>query len=84
MRRLIPVLILAFLAAVSVTFAAAKTYQFTGTVKTVDGGGTFSVQKSASETWTFSTDSGTKGTPKVGDKVTVTYTMVATSIDVKK
>lgn len=82
MRRLIPVLIFALLAAVSVTFAAAKTYQFTGTVMTVDGA-TFSVKKSATETWTFSTDASTKGTPKVGDKVTVTYTMVATSIDKK-
>jgi hypothetical protein len=83
MRRFLPVLIFALLAAVSVTFAAAKTYQYTGTVKTVDGG-TFSVQKSATDTSTFSIDSSTKGTPKVGDKVTVIYTMVASSIDVKK
>ena len=52
--------------------AAAKSYQFTGVVKTVDAG-TFTVQKSASETWEFSTDASTKGTPKVGDKVTVQY-----------
>ena len=62
--------------------AAAKSYQFTGVVKTVDAG-TFTVQKSASETWEFSTDASTKGTPKVGDKVTVQYRMIATSIDSK-
>lgn len=84
MRRIVPAFVLiALLAAASVSFAAPKTYQYTGTVKTVDSG-TFSVQKSATDTWTFSTDSATTGTPKVGDKVTVTYRMVATSIDVKK
>ena len=62
--------------------AAAKSYQFTGVVKTVDAG-TFTVQKSPSETWEFSTDASTKGTPKVGDKVTVQYRMIATSIDSK-
>ncbi len=62
--------------------AAAKSYQFTGIVKSVEGT-TFSVQKSATETWEFSTDASTKGAPKVGDKVTVQYRMVATSIDSK-
>ena len=64
------------------TAAAAKSYQFTGVVKTVESG-TFTVQKSASETWEFSTDASTKGTPKVGDKVTVRSRMIATSIDSK-
>ncbi|MGE5813744.1 MAG: hypothetical protein ACM36C_04585 [Acidobacteriota bacterium] len=62
--------------------AAPKTYQFTGTVKTVEGS-TFTVEKSANETWTFSMDASTKGTAKVGDKVTVHYTMVATEIESK-
>jgi hypothetical protein len=62
--------------------AAAKAYQFTGTVKTVTGT-TFTVQKSATETWEFSTDKDTKGAPKVGDKVTVYYRMIATEIEVK-
>ena len=62
--------------------AATKTYQFTGVVKTADGG-TLVVEKSAKETWTFARDKDTKGTAKVGDKVTVTYTMTATSIEVK-
>jgi hypothetical protein len=64
------------------TIAAAKTYQFTGTVMTVTGT-TFTVEKNAKETWEFSTDKDTKGTPKVGDKVTVSYKMIATDIEVK-
>ena len=62
--------------------AATKTYQFTGAVKSNDGG-TLVVEKSAKETWTFSTDASTKGTAKVGDKVTVYYKMVATEIESK-
>jgi hypothetical protein len=62
--------------------AAAKSYQFTGTVKSVEGN-TFTVEKSAKETWTFETAGDTKGTPKVGEKVTVQYKMVATSIESK-
>ena len=64
-------------------YAAAKSYQFTGTVKAADGG-TLTVEKSAKETWIFEVPSGTKGgTPKVGDKVTVYYKMVATEIESK-
>ena len=62
--------------------AAAKSYQFTGVVKTVTGS-TFTVEKSATETWEFSTDKDTKGAPKVGDKVTVYYKMIATEIEAK-
>ena len=62
--------------------AAAKSYQFTGTVESNDGG-ILTVKKSATETWTFSTDAGTKGTAKAGDKVTVYYKMVATEIEAK-
>lgn len=62
--------------------AADKSYQFTGTVKSVEPG-TFTVEKNAKETWTFSTDASTKGTPKVGDKVTVYYKMIATEIEAK-
>ncbi len=62
--------------------AAAKAYQFTGTVTSNDGG-TLTVEKTAKETWTFSTDKDTKGTAKVGDKVTVYYKMVATEIEAK-
>jgi hypothetical protein len=77
------VLMVAVLAvAIAAINAAAKSYQFTGTVKTVTGT-TFTVEKSATETWEFSTDKDTKGAPKLGDKVTVYYKMIATEIEVK-
>ena len=63
-------------------FAAAKSYQFTGTVKAADAG-TLTVEKSAKETWQFEVSKDTKGTPKVGDKVTVYYKMVATEVESK-
>lgn len=63
-------------------YAAAKSYQFTGTVKTVQGS-TFTVEKTPKEVWEFSTEAATKGTPKVGDKVTVYYKMVATEVEAK-
>ncbi len=62
--------------------AASKTYQFTGTVKAADAS-TLTVEKSAKETWTFDTSKDTKGTAKIGDRVTVYYTMVATQIETK-
>lgn len=76
----IAIAVLAFFVGAS---AATKTYQFTGVVKTVDAS-TFTVEKSAKETWTFEKSADTKGAPKVGDKVTVIYKMVATSIETKK
>ena len=85
MRR---VLIAAFVLALLVTafvaggYAAAKSYQFSGVVKAVDGG-SLTVEKSAKETWQFEVSKDTKGTPKVGDKVTVYYKMVATEIEAK-
>lgn len=63
-------------------YAAAKSYQFTGVVKAV-AGGSLTVEKSAKETWQFEVSKDTKGTPKVGDKVTVNYRMVATDIETK-
>ena len=62
--------------------AAGKSYQFTGSVTAADAG-TLTVTKSPKEVWTFSTDKDTKGTAKVGDKVTVYYNMVATQIEAK-
>ena len=63
-------------------FAAAKTYQFTGIVKS-DDGKTVAVEKSAKETWVFEKTSDTKGTAKVCDKVTVHYKMVVTEFEAK-
>ena len=79
--RKITAMLLALVALLTITaYAAAKTYQFTGVVKTAHGD-TFTVQKSPTETWEFSKDAATKGTVKVGDKVTVHYRMVATDIE---
>ena len=81
-RTLIACAVLACVISTAIALAAPKTYQYTGIVKAADKE-TFTVEKSASDTSTFSIDAGTKGTPKVGDKVTVTYRMVATNIEVK-
>lgn len=80
MRRITVVLLILVAIFTVGAYAAAKSYQFTGIVKTVQGD-TFTVQKSASETWEFSKDASTKGTLKVGDKVTVHYKMIATEIE---
>ena len=67
MRKITLVLVILVAALTVSAYAAAKSYQFTGVVKTVQGD-TFTVQKSASETWEFS-------------KVTVHYKMIATEIE---
>jgi len=86
MRRILTAV---FLVAVMVAalvvggFAAAKSYQFTGTVKAADAG-SVTVEKNAKETWQFDVPKDVKGAaPKVGDKVTVYYKMVATEIESK-
>jgi hypothetical protein len=62
-------------------YADAKSYQFTGLVKAVDSG-ILTVEKTAKETWQFELGKETKGaTPKIGDRVTVHYRMVATEIE---
>lgn len=76
------VTIVLFLTFIAGGYAATKAYQFTGTVKTVDGS-TLTVEKTAKETWTFDTSKDTKGTARVGDKVTVYYKMVATEVEAK-
>jgi hypothetical protein len=63
-------------------FAAAESYQFTGTVKAADAG-TLTVEKNAKETWQFEMPKDVKGSAKVGDKVTVYYKMVATEVEAK-
>ena len=80
MRKIAAVLFVLVAILTITAYAAAKSYQFTGVVKTVQGD-TFTVQKSASETWEFTKDASTKGTPKVGDKVTVHYKMIATDVE---
>jgi hypothetical protein len=80
MRKIAAVLFVLVAVLTITAYAAAKSYQFTGVVKTVQGD-TFTVQKSPSETWEFTKDASTKGTPKVGDKVTVHYKMIATDVE---
>jgi hypothetical protein len=80
MRRIGAALVVLVAILTLTAYAAAKTYQFTGVVKTVQGD-TFTVQKSAIETWEFSKDAATKGTVTVGDRVTVHYRMIATDIE---
>ena len=85
MRRILIIgFVLALLLAAFVAggYAAAKSYQFSGVVKAADAG-SVTVEKSAKETWQFEVSKDTKGTPKVGDKVTVYYKMVATEIEAK-
>jgi hypothetical protein len=85
MKRVIFAVLLFALVAVAFgagSYAAGKSYQFTGVVKTVDAG-SMTVEKSAKETWQFDVSKDTKGTAKVGDKVTVYYTMSATQIEAK-
>ncbi|HEX3645326.1 MAG TPA: hypothetical protein VHT95_06945 [Vicinamibacterales bacterium] len=85
MRRILItafVVVLLVSAFVAGGYAAVKSYQFTGIVKAADAG-TLTVEKSAKEVWQFELSKDTKGTPKVGDKVTVMYKMVATDIESK-
>ena len=73
----------ASLALSSAAFAGAKTYQVTGPVLEVNDS-MIAVQK-GKDRWEINRDSNTKvtGDVKVGDKVTVTYTMSATDVEVK-
>jgi len=83
-RTLIALFVLALLVSAFAAggYAAAKSYQFTGVVKASDAG-SLTVEKSAKETWQFDIGKDTKGTAKVGDKVTVYYKMVATEVESK-
>jgi hypothetical protein len=73
----------ASLALSSTAFAGAKTYQVTGPVLEVNDS-MIAVQK-GKDRWEVNRDANTKvtGDVKVGDKVTVTYTMTATDVEVK-
>ena len=85
MKRAVLALVVVVLVAVAFVaggYAAVKAYQFTGVVKAADSS-SVTVEKSAKETWQFEVSKDTKGSPKVGDKVTVYYKMVATEIESK-
>jgi hypothetical protein len=77
----IAIVILFVLALAAGGYASAKSYQFTGVVKAVDSN-SLTVEKSAKETWQFELTKDTKGaTPKVGDRVTISYRMAASQIE---
>jgi hypothetical protein len=62
-------------------YASAKSYQFTGVVKSIDSN-RLTVEKSAKETWQFELGKDTKGaTPKIGHRVTISYRMTAIEIE---
>lgn len=71
------------LALSSLALAAGKTYQVTGPVLEVNDS-MIAVQK-GKDRWEIARDSSTKvtGELKVGAKVTITYTMSATDVEVK-
>jgi len=73
----------ASLAASSVAFAGAKTYDVTGPVLEVND--SMIVVQKGKDRWEINRDANTKvtGDVKVGDKVHVTYTMSATDVEVK-
>jgi sulfite reductase alpha subunit-like flavoprotein len=75
------IVILFVLALAAGGYASAKSYQFTGVVKAVDSN-SLTVEKSAKETWQFELTKDTKGaTPKIGDRVTISYKMTASEIE---
>jgi len=77
----VAIVILFVLALAAGGYASAKSYQFTGVVKAVDSN-SLTVEKTAKETWQFELTKDTKGvTPKIGDRVTISYKMAATEIE---
>ena len=80
---LISLVVAGSLALSSLSLAAGKTYQVTGPVLEVSDS-MIAVQK-GKDRWEIARDSSTKvtGELKVGAKVTITYTMSATDVEVK-
>ncbi len=86
MKRLVGACLAAAVGAVlvaSLAVAAGKTYQVTGPV--LDVKDNLIVVQKGNEKWELERDASTKvtGDLKVGEKVTIEYRMIATSITVK-
>lgn len=69
------------LAVTSLRAADAKTYQVTGPVLEVTPA--YVVIQKGDEKWQVACDAATLGGAKVGDKVTIQYTVVAKKVEVK-
>jgi hypothetical protein len=82
-KLLLSLLAAASLALSSAAFAGAKTYQVTGPVLEVTD--TMIVVQKGKDRWEINRDANTKveGDLKVGEKVTITYTMSAADVMVK-
>lgn len=84
MRKLASSLLLAgLMGGASLFGAGAKSYQVTGPVMDIQGE-VYTIQK-GTELWQINVPKGTKGFENVkkGDKVTIYYTMTATSAEAK-
>ena len=82
MKKIILALAIVALASFRLVAADAKAYQVTGPVLEVTD--TYVVVQKGEQKWELALDKSTKGAkPKVGDKVTVYYTMTATEIEIK-
>jgi uncharacterized protein YxeA len=78
------ILTISIVAVVSLRLLAsdAKDYQVTGPVLEVNA--SYIVVQKGDQKWQIAVDNSTKGDkPKVGDKVTIHYTMTATEIETK-
>ena len=83
MKSLLSLAVAGSLALSSLALAAGKTYQVTGPLLEVNDS-MIAVQK-GKDRWELARDASTKvtGDLKVGAKVTITYTMTATDVEVK-
>jgi hypothetical protein len=83
MKSLLSLAVAGSLALSSLALAAGKTYQVTGPVLEVNDS-MIAVQK-GKDRWELARDASTKvtGDLKVGAKVTITYSMTATDVEVK-
>jgi hypothetical protein len=83
MKAAISLLAAASLVLSNAALAGAKTYQVTGPVLEVND--TMIAVQKGKDRWEINRDANTKvtGDLKVGEKVTVTYTMSATEVEVK-
>jgi hypothetical protein len=82
MKKIILSLAIIALASYQLAAADAKAYQVTGPVLEVTD--SYIVVQKGEQKWELALDKSTKGPkPKVGDKVTVYYTMTATEIEAK-